>query len=82
MTIAQPGTWASPVTPEMLSQAGVSMGFTQTFNGDVFWDESRPNENGRNVVVSRTNGDLASALERFNSSARNGRPKLAGLHLE
>ena len=61
MTVAQPGTWVSPVTPEMLSQAGVSMGFTQTFNGDVFWDESRPNENGRNVVVSRTNGDILPA---------------------
>ena len=61
MTVAQPGTWVSPVTPEMLSQAGVSMGFTQTFLGDVFWDESRPNENGRNVVVSRANGDILPA---------------------
>lgn len=61
MTVAQPGTWDSPITPEMLSQAGVSLGFTQTFNGDVFWDESRPNENGRNVVVSRANGDILPA---------------------
>jgi hypothetical protein len=68
MTVAQPGTWVSPVTPEMLSQAGVSMGFTQTFNGDVFWDESRPNENGRNVVVSRTNGDILPAP--WNASTR------------
>ena len=68
MTVAQPGTWVSPVTPEMLSQAGVSIGFTQTFNGDVFWDESRPNENGRNVVVSRTNGDILPAP--WNASTR------------
>ena len=61
MTLAQPGTWSSPITPEMLSQAGVSMGFTQTFQGDVFWDESRPAENGRTVVVSRTNGDILPA---------------------
>jgi dipeptidyl aminopeptidase/acylaminoacyl peptidase len=61
MALAKPGTWSSPITPEMLSQAGVSMGFTQTFAGDVFWDESRPTENGRNVVVSRTNGDILPA---------------------
>jgi hypothetical protein len=34
------------------------LGFTQTFHNDVFWDESRPNENGRNVVVSRAHGDI------------------------
>ena len=42
----------------MLSQAGVSLGFTQAFNDDLFWDESRPTENGRNVIVSRKNGDI------------------------
>jgi dipeptidyl aminopeptidase/acylaminoacyl peptidase len=68
MTIAQPGTWVSPITPEMLSQAGISMGFIQTFEGEVFWDESRPNENGRNVVVSRTQGDILPAP--WNASTR------------
>jgi len=61
MTVAQPGTWKSPITPEMLSQAGISLGFTQTFQDDVFWDESRPAENGRNVVVSRSNGEILPA---------------------
>ncbi len=61
MTVARPGTWMSPITPEMLSQAGISLGFTQTFQDDVFWDESRPAENGRNVVVSRKNGDILLA---------------------
>jgi dipeptidyl aminopeptidase/acylaminoacyl peptidase len=61
MAIAQPGTWSSPITPEMLSQAGIALGFTQTFHDDLFWDESRPAENGRNVVVSRKNGDVLPA---------------------
>lgn len=61
MTTAQPGTWKSPITPEMLSEAGISVGFTQTFHGDLFWDESRPAENGRNVIVSRQNGDVLPA---------------------
>lgn len=61
MTVAKPGTWVSPVTPEMLSQAGISHGFTQVFHDDLFWDETRPSENGRTVVVSRTNGDILPA---------------------
>ena len=61
MTVAKPGTWISPVTPEMLSQAGISHGFTQAFHDDLFWDETRPSENGRTVVVSRTNGDILPA---------------------
>ena len=68
MTFAQPGTWVSPITPEMLSQAGISMGFTQTFQNDLFWDELRPNENGRNVVVSRVHGEVLPAP--WNASTR------------
>ena len=68
MNVAQPGTWISPITPEMLSQAGISIGFTQTFHDDVFWDESRPHENGRNVVVSRTHGDILPSP--WNASTR------------
>ena len=61
MTTAQPGTWVSPITAEMLSESGVSLGFTQAHYGDVFWDEKRPTENGRNVVVSRNHGDILPA---------------------
>lgn len=45
----------------MLSQAGISLGFTQTYHDDLYWDEARPAENGRNVVVSRKNGDILPA---------------------
>jgi len=61
MTVAQPGTWKSPITADMLSQAGMSLGFTQTYQADLYWDESRPAENGRNVVASRKNGDILPA---------------------
>lgn len=58
MTDTRPGFWDSPITPEMLAQAGVRLGFSQPFAGDVFWDESRPSEGGRVVVVSERNGDI------------------------
>ncbi len=58
MTLAQPGTWHSPITPEMLTESGVTFGYTQTFAGELYWDESRPSENGRNVVVSGSGKDM------------------------
>jgi hypothetical protein len=42
----------------MLTESGVTFGYTQTFDGELYWDELRPTENGRNVVVSKTGGDL------------------------
>lgn len=61
MTIASPGTWESPITPELLAQAGTSRSFTQVSNDSLFWDERRPSEGGRNVVVSREHGDILPA---------------------
>ncbi len=53
-----PGFWDSPLTPDILAQAGTRLGFVQSFGDDVFWDETRPSESGRTTVVSRTNGDI------------------------
>ena len=61
MTIATPGTWKSPITPDMLASAGVSLGFTQSFDTELYWDETRPDDNGRTVVVSQIQGDILPA---------------------
>ena len=45
----------------MLAQSGVRFGFGQAFGDDVFWDEGRPSEAGRVVIVSRANGDILPA---------------------
>jgi len=55
------GTWNSPISPELLAEVGTSRAFTQTFNGQLFWDERRPSEAGRNVVVSLERGDILPA---------------------
>lgn len=60
-TSSIPGMWESQISAEMLAKAGVRFAFTQPFNGDVFWDEERPNEGGRNVVVSEQHGDILRA---------------------
>lgn len=58
MSDDRPGFWDSPITPEMLAEAGTRFGFGQAHGGDVFWDEGRPTEGGRVVVVSEKNGDI------------------------
>ena len=58
MGSSTPGAWNSPLAAELLGSAGVRLGFTQSAYGDVFWDEARPSENGRNAVVSQSRGDI------------------------
>ena len=51
--IAPYGSWRSPITPELIATDGVSFGHL-VLEGDVaYWLETRPNEDGRGVVVRR-----------------------------
>lgn len=48
------GSWPSPVTTELLTQGAVGLGQIAVDDGDVYWTELRPWENGRTVLVRRT----------------------------
>ena len=54
------GTWHSPITPEMVTEAGIRLGEIKTDGPDVYWLEGRPAEGGRNVIVrlGGPNGEL------------------------
>jgi dipeptidyl aminopeptidase/acylaminoacyl peptidase len=45
------GSWASPISAEMLAVAGVGLSEPLLSDGFAYWRESRPDEAGRNVVV-------------------------------
>jgi dipeptidyl aminopeptidase/acylaminoacyl peptidase len=49
--IADFGTWASPITPEMLTRAEVGLAFPSRDRGFTYWLESRPEEGGRLVLM-------------------------------
>jgi len=50
-TTAPYGTWTSPITSEWLTLSQKKFG-TIVIDGDtIYWDEVRPNENGRTVIV-------------------------------
>lgn len=54
-TIEAPfGTWRSPITAELLAEAGISLGYVRANGDTIHWVEGRPLENGRYVIVQRT----------------------------
>lgn len=46
------GTWPSPIAAADLARASVTISYVRALNGVPYWVESRPNEQGRYVIVS------------------------------
>ena len=49
--VAPYGTWRSPISAEMVSIGGVTLSQPRLENGSVYWQESRPSEGGRSVLM-------------------------------
>ena len=52
-TVAAYGTWSSPISAEMVAQAGVRLSAPWIEDGVVWWLEGRASEGGRVVLVRR-----------------------------
>ncbi len=75
MTSAQPiiapyGSWVSPITANLVAEAGVALGGLQAAGGGVFWLELRPMEDGRYVLVQRTADGVTQDVTPPGHSAR------------
>jgi dipeptidyl aminopeptidase/acylaminoacyl peptidase len=60
------GAWPSPITASDVARGDIRLGFPEFVVGDgdeldVWWREGRPAEGGRQVIVSRRQGDLLAA---------------------
>ena len=54
------GSWASPITAELVAAGGVRLSELRSSGADLFWVEARPTEGGRCVVVRRrASGEIA-----------------------
>jgi len=53
-----PGSWKSPISASLLTEAGTQIWGIQTVGDDVLWGEMRPNESGRTTVVSKKLGTV------------------------
>jgi dipeptidyl aminopeptidase/acylaminoacyl peptidase/uncharacterized protein (DUF2132 family) len=51
LVVAPFGSWASPVTTELIAGETIRLGQLGVQGGDIFWTEGRPAEEGRNVLV-------------------------------
>ena len=51
MDIAPYGTWNSPITTEWVTLGQKRFGMIVIEGNDVYWEEQRPNEGGRTVIV-------------------------------
>ena len=57
------GTWPSPISAADVATAGRSIGFVSLLGDEVWWNETRPTEGGRSVVVRRTaDGRMVDAV--------------------
>ncbi len=55
MVVTAPyGSWDSPITPTMLTHAGIGLSEVAADGTDLYWLEFRPTEAGRTVIVRRT----------------------------
>lgn len=52
-TIAPYGTWVSPVSVELMTQAAIGLSSLWIDGPDLYWLEARPSENGRTVLCRR-----------------------------
>ena len=53
-TVAPYGSWASPITIDLVAREGaVSFGFLDISEDGIYWTESRPEEKGRGALVFR-----------------------------
>ena len=71
--VAPYGSWASPITIDLLLKGAVSLGRgTARWDGnDLYWTEERPTEGGRQVVVRRTDSGNADVTPvGFNARTR------------
>ena len=51
VVVAPFGSWASPVTTELIVGETIRLGQLAVLDADIFWTEGRPQEQGRNVLV-------------------------------
>ncbi len=57
MTTAAPyGSWASPITIDLLTADAVNLSYLDLADDGLYWMEGRPHENGRSVLVFRPGG--------------------------
>lgn len=72
MTEAKPyGSWDSPITSSMIVESSIRLGDIVLDGDELYWNEIRPEEKGRSVIVHWKNGKCEDVLsEPYNARTR------------
>ncbi|MDH5461695.1 MAG: S9 family peptidase, partial [Candidatus Bathyarchaeota archaeon] len=52
--VAPYGSWKSPISSQLVAAETIRLGQVVLDGKDIYWNEMRPAEEGRNVIVRRT----------------------------
>jgi dipeptidyl aminopeptidase/acylaminoacyl peptidase len=78
--VAPYGSWASPITSDVIVASSIGLGEILVDGRDVYWIESRPQEQGRTVVVRLSHdsqpADVTLAMPANGQSAFNVRSRV------
>jgi dipeptidyl aminopeptidase/acylaminoacyl peptidase len=62
-TLAPFGSWKSPITSDLITAGSVRLGELRGDGDDLYWQEGRPSEAGRYVIVRRSaDGTISDAI--------------------
>ena len=64
------GTWASPLRARDVAAAALRLSYVTTYNGRLYWIESRPAEQGRSALMAATPGGPAIEVTPGTSNVR------------
>jgi dipeptidyl aminopeptidase/acylaminoacyl peptidase len=66
------GSWKSPITSDLIVADSIGVGGTNILDGAIYWQELRPKEDGRLVVVQRSSDGKTTDLtpQKFNARTR------------
>jgi len=78
--VAPYGSWASPITSDLIVASSIGLGGVLIDGSDIYWIESRPQEQGRSVIVrcspdGRT-GDITPPVPQTGKAAFNARTRV------
>ena len=51
MPVAPYGSWKSPISSDLIVSSSIRLGAIAINGGNVYWNEGRPTEGGRNVIM-------------------------------
>ena len=65
------GSWKSPITSSLISSSHIKLSDLSISDGGIFWNELRPQENGRSVIVKWYNNKKTESLpSEFSAKSR------------